>query len=149
MTPLNPKKAQELNELCISLLKSKKLSVTAPRISILTLLLREHGPFSTEDIFKKLPKNSCDLATIYRCLNQFVETELVSLTHFDKDQAFYEYNDPNHHHHHIVCKICKKMESIHECIISEIEKNLKARGYAQITHRLEVFGICKVCQDKA
>lgn len=146
MTVLNPKKLKEVNDLCISLIKAKKLSVTAPRVSILSLLLREHGPFSTEDIHKKLPKNSCDLATIYRCLGQFLEQELVTLTHYDKDQAFYEYNDPHHHHHHVVCKVCKKMESINECLVDGLEKKLISKGYTQLSHRLEIFGICKDCQ---
>ena len=100
---------EQVEARCIELLKEKGLSVTAPRKLILSLLLLEHGPFSAEDIHKKLPKNSCDQATVYRCLNQFVETQLVSSTYLEKDMAHFEFNDPHHHHHHIICKICKKL----------------------------------------
>lgn len=130
-----------------NLLKDKKLSVTAPRKMILGLLIKEHGPFSAEDIFNKLPDNSCDQVTIYRCLHQFVEVQLVSLINLEKDITHYEFNDPNHHHHHIICKICKKIDSFNECVLSNIEMNLAKRGYKEIQHRLEFFGICGTCQN--
>ena len=75
---LNPKKELEKEAMVAGLLKEKGLSITAPRKLILSLLMKEHGPFSAEEILKKLPKNSCDQATVYRCLNQFVEVQLVT-----------------------------------------------------------------------
>jgi len=129
------------------LLKEKGLSITAPRKLILSFLLKEHGPFSAEEIFRRLPKHSCDQATVYRCLNQFVETELVNTSHFEKDLVHFEYNDPDHHHHHIVCRICKKIESFHDCLLEKIENGLLKKGYKDINHRLEFFGICEKCQQ--
>ena len=127
------------------LLKKAELSVTKARMSILTLLISDHGPFTVEEILTKLPKNSCDQATIYRCLNQFVDSGLVSVTYLEKDLARFEFNDPDHHHHHIICKMCKKIESLHDCLLSKIENGLVKKGYRDIEHRLEFFGICKQC----
>jgi len=129
------------------LLKEKGLSITAPRKLILSFLLKEHGPFSAEEIYRRLPKHSCDQATVYRCLNQFVETELVNTSHLEKDLVHFEYNDPDHHHHHIVCRICKKIESFHDCLLEKIENSLLKKGYKDINHRLEFFGICEKCQQ--
>lgn len=142
---LNPKKEIEREAQCTSLLKEKGLSVTAPRKLILGLLMKEHGPFTVEDIQKKLPKNSCDQATIYRCLNQFVEAQLVTMSFLEKDMAHFEYNDPHHHHHHIICKICKKIESFHDCLMEKIEVGLQKKGYTNIQHRLEIFAVCEQC----
>ena len=94
---------------------------------------------------QKLPKNSCDQATIYRCLNQFVEVQLVNTSFLEKDMAHFEYNDPHHHHHHIICKICKKIESFHECLMEKIELGLQKKGYKDIQHRLEIFAVCESC----
>jgi Fur family ferric uptake transcriptional regulator len=141
-----PKKEITLEAKSIELLKDRGLSVTTPRKMILTLLLKEHGPFSAEDIFNKLPKKSCDQATVYRCLNQFVETQLVSTAYLEKDMAHFEFNDPKHHHHHIICKICKKIDSFHDCILDKIELTLGKKGYKDIQHRLEFFGVCGSCQ---
>jgi Fe2+ or Zn2+ uptake regulation protein len=142
----SPKKNSEIDTLCTTLLKEKGLSITAPRKLILSLLLREHGPFSAETILKKLPPHSCDQATIYRCLNQFAETELVTTTFIERDLAHFEYNDPLAHHHHVICKICKKIDSFKECLMDKIEKGLVKKGYADIQHRLEIFAVCKDCQ---
>lgn len=149
MVILNPKKEigkeLERENQCVNLLKDKGLSVTEQRKSILDLLLKEHGPFTAEEIFKKIPKNTCDQATVYRCLNQFVEAQLVNTSFLEKDMTHFEFNDPLHHHHHIICKICKKIESFHECLMEKIELGLQKKGYIEIQHRLEIFAICETC----
>ena len=145
MSILNPKKEQQTELKVIGLLKKANLSITSPRKNILSLLLKEHGPFTVEDILQKIPKNSCDQATVYRCLNQFVESTLVTTTFLEKDIVHFEFNDPEHHHHHIICKICKKIDSLHDCLIDKIEQGLKKKGYQEIEHRLEFFGICAQC----
>lgn len=139
------KKILNTDETIIDLLKKNQLSVTAPRKLILGLLLKEHGPFTAEEIFLKLPKDSCDQATIYRCLKQFEESRLVNASYLEKDIAHYEFNDPKHHHHHIICKICKKIDSFHDCLLDKVESALSKRGYIEIQHRLEFFGICGQC----
>ncbi len=141
------KKEQEIQSTIMFLLKKAELSVTTPRKNILNLLLSEHGPFTVEEILKNLPKNSCDQATVYRCLNQFVESGLVTITYLEKDVARFEFNDPDHHHHHIICKICKKIESLHDCLIGKIEQSLIKKGYKEIGHRLEFFGVCEECAN--
>jgi Fur family ferric uptake transcriptional regulator len=149
--PLHTRKREiereiESEEKSIELLKNKGLSITTPRKMILALLLKEHGPFSAEEIFKKLPKNSCDQATVYRCLNQFVDTQLVNSAYLEKEMAHFEFNDPDHHHHHIICKTCKRIDSFHNCLLDKIQADLEKKGYKDIQHRLEFFGICESCQ---
>ena len=140
------KKVESLDSKIVSLLKEKNLSVTAPRKLILNVLMKEHGPFSAEEIFKKLPKNSCDQATVYRCLLQVVDVQIVSTSHLEKEMVHFEFNDPHHHHHHIICTICKKIESFHDCILDKVESSLAKKGYKDIQHRLEFFGVCNKCQ---
>jgi Fur family ferric uptake transcriptional regulator len=135
-----------LEKKILELLKIKNLSITLPRKAILLILLKEHGPFTAEEIFNSLPLNTCDQVTVYRCLKQFVETQIVNLLNLEKDFVHYEFNDPNHHHHHIICKLCKRIDSFHDCVLDKIEKTLAMRGYNEIQHRLEFFGICSSCQ---
>lgn len=140
------KKTTKIEQKIVKLLKDKGLSVTTPRKLILSLLLKEHGPFSAEEIYSRLPKNSCDQVTIYRCLNQFVESQLINRTFLETDRVHYEFNDPDHHHHHIICTVCKKIDSFHDCILDKIETGLLKKGYKDIQHRLEFFGVCHDCQ---
>src|SRR5262245_39148222 len=48
-------------ELAIETLRANGQRVTGPRKAILTMLIAEHGPFSAEEIFRKLPHGECDL----------------------------------------------------------------------------------------
>lgn len=130
------------------MLKESGLSSTMPRILILRLLGEEHGPFTADEIYKKLPKKSMDKASVYRSLSLFEEKNLVTPIHLEKDVVHYELNDPSHHHHHIMCRICHKVEIIHDCAIERIERTLLKDGYSDIRHRLEVVGTCVTCNQK-
>jgi hypoxanthine phosphoribosyltransferase len=60
-------------------------------------------------------------------------------------KVHYEYKNPLHHHHHIICKTCKNVELIEDCILDQIEFFLSKKGYANLEHKLEFFGTCKNC----
>ena len=60
----------------------------------------------------------------------------------------YEFNHGDHHHHHLICRICQKVETLDLCVVDALERLVKQRGYAEITHQLEFFGICPDCQRK-
>lgn len=129
-----------------SLLKSHGVSTTIPRILILRLLGEEHGPFTADQIYKKLPKNCMDKASVYRSLSLFEEKNLVIPIRLEKDVIHYELNDPSHHHHHVICRICHKVDIIHDCAIERIERTLLKDGYTDIRHRLELVGTCQSCK---
>lgn len=129
------------------LIKASGLSVTKPREAILKLLTREHGPFSADEIFEKLPKGLCDKATLFRSLKQFKEKEILTSIRFDEDFARYEFNHPGHHHHHIICKKCKKVTTLDHCFVKEIDEKIELMGFQQVEHRLEFFAICPSCEE--
>ena len=129
------------------LIKEKSLSVTEPRKNILAFLLKNHGPFSMEEIHDGLGKKACDLATVYRCIVQFENSDLVERRYFGDEKLRYEYKD-NAPHHHIVCRLCKSITKMKYCFISEIERMIRDKGYSDITHSLEFFGVCAKCNQK-
>ena len=67
-------------------------------------------------------------------------------SYLEKEMVHFEFNDPDHHHHHIICTICKKIDSFHDCLLDKIETALSKKGYKNIQHRLEFFGVCGNCQ---
>lgn len=127
-------------------LKSKGLSYTRPRKEILHLLMTRHGPFSVEDILKSIPDGTCDQATVYRCISQFLEKSLIKEVRLGEDFSRYEFNHPDHHHHHVICKSCQKIDSIDNCFIAPFLNQIKKLGYTEIEHALEFFAICPKCQ---
>ncbi len=141
MGKIDPVREMEIE----SQLRAHNLSITTPRKLVLNLLQKEHGPFTAEEIYQRLPKGSCDLASVYRSLTLFVEKELVDIAHLSKDVVHYEFHDPGHHHHHIICRICQKIDTFHDCAIDKIERTLEKLGYTKIKHRFEVDGVCLTC----
>lgn len=127
------------------LIKSAGLNFTRPRKAILELLKEEHGPFSAEEISQTLGPEVCDQATIFRTLKQFCEKGLINSVSLNEGFIRYEYNDPHHHHHHLICRSCQKLETINECLVKDLELKLARKGYTEITHSLEFFGLCPTC----
>ena len=52
----------------LAVLKEAGHRITAPRRALLELLQREHGPFSADELHRRLPTGLCDPVTVYRCL---------------------------------------------------------------------------------
>ena len=64
---LKTTKAQQVTlDLVFAELRKNQLKLTPPRKLIVEALLKNHGPFSAEDLQSKFIKQTCDLATIYR-----------------------------------------------------------------------------------
>jgi len=129
------------------ILNARSQRVTSPRISILKILKSNHKPLTIAEIHNKLTSGKIDLATVYRTLKLFSELEIVNEIDFKDDFKRYELVYDRHHHHHIVCRKCKSVENVEACILDEIEKLLSKKGYSDVTHSLEFFGICKNCNS--
>lgn len=136
-------------EVACARLKSAGLRITQPRIAILESLIRRDKPASIEQIHRDLANDACDLVTVYRCLAVFEELGLVRRCFFHNGTSLYEISLSATQHYHIVCKSCGKVERIDVSLTENIERMLRDRGYDQISHMLEFFGVCPECQKKA
>ena len=86
--------------------------------------------------------------TTYRTLTSLEEAGLARRCDFGDSCYRYEYNAGEHHHHHIVCRRCRKVETVDLCVADVLERVAKQRGYSDISHTLEVFGVCSECARK-
>jgi Fe2+ or Zn2+ uptake regulation protein len=123
--------------------------VTGPRKAILGILVAEHGPFSAEDIHRRLRKGECDLVTVYRTLSAMEELNVVRRCDFGDGTYRYEFNQADHHHHHIICRSCRSVQVLDVCVADALERIARQMGYANVTHMLEIFGTCPKCQQAA
>lgn len=130
------------------ILNENSLRITTPRLDIIKILRENHKPLTISEIHKKIKNRKTDLATVYRTLNSFITAKLVNEINFNDEYKRYELKIDRHHHHHIVCNVCKKIENIDTCITNEIEKDLKKKGYKDISHSLEFFGTCSDCVEE-
>ena len=127
-------------------LKETGLRVTKPRMAILHLLIRRHGPFTMDEIHKEVKRYGVDRVTVYRCVDAFQDAGIVRRCDFGTVRSRYEYQGYGEsHHHHVVCRRCRDVEDLKQCLVDGIENSLKKAGYSQITHSLEFFGVCAKC----
>lgn len=123
--------------------------ITEPRKAMLAILTTVHGPFSAEDLHKKIDGKGCDVVTVYRSLAAMEEIGVVRRCDFGDGVYRYEFNSGEHHHHHIVCRSCRDVQTLDLCVADSLERIARNMGYAKVTHILEVFGVCPQCQLKA
>ncbi len=130
-------------------LRRESRKVTAPRQAILEVLGRVAHPMTVKEIFEVLPKNECDLATVYRSIRLLEAMGMVKRFDFGDGTARYELlaEGDSGHHHHLVCTRCAEIVELDECSLLELEERIAARnGFKAITHKLEFFGLCPECQ---
>jgi len=130
-------------------LRRKSRKVTGPRQALLELLRRQAHPMTSKEIFDALPKDLCDLATVYRSLRLLEQMGMVKRFDFGDGTARFELLEEGDdgHHHHLVCTRCAEIIELDECSMRESEERIAARnGFKSVTHKLEFFGICPACQ---
>lgn len=127
-------------------LKATGLKVTQPRVAIVDALMEDHGPFTVDELRARIPERTCDLVTLYRSLPALEKAGVVRRCDFGDGPVRYEYQEENgHHHHHVICRKCRRVETLDHCLIEGIEKNLRKQGYQDIAHSLEFFALCSAC----
>ncbi|MFA5056911.1 MAG: Fur family transcriptional regulator [Opitutaceae bacterium] len=136
-------------DLACARLKSAGLRITQPRIAILETLINRDSPASIEQIHNELTSDACDLVTVYRCLAVFEELGLVRRCFFHNGTSLYEINLNDSRHYHVVCRSCGKVERIDAALTEGVERMLRERGYDQVSHMVEFFGVCPACQKPA
>lgn len=141
-------KAHEALKVACTHLKSAKLRITQPRLAILRALIRHGQPTNIEQIHGDLPQNACDLVTVYRCLAAFEQIGLVHRSFNHSGTSLYAINLGGSRRYHIISKETNELEAIDEATIAElrhsvqqVEDVLRARGYANVSHVVEFFGV--------
>ena len=122
--------------------------VTGARLAILEVLRTHPHPLANKQIFAALPKNTCDLATVYRSVQMLEKLGIVKRFDFGDGTARFEMacSDAECHHHHLICTKCDAVVEIEDCFPKELEQRIgRQHGFRQVTHRLEFFGICPEC----
>lgn len=135
-------------DLATKKLKSAGLRITQPRIAILAALNNCSKPTSIEQLHTDLGASTCDLVTVYRCMAAFEEIGLVRRAFFHNGTALYEINLGQPTRYHVVCKATDRVEELDAetsaelgRTLNQIEDKLRARGYVELSHIVEFFGV--------
>lgn len=134
------------------LLKLNGLKFTIQREVILEMLYNSDEHLTPEGLHhliqEKHPDLNTGIATVYRTLSLLEDSEMVTSLSFGAQGKKYELGAKDHHDH-IICTQCG---SITEFVDEEIEQRQKKiteeLGFIMQEHSMQIYGICKQCQDK-
>jgi len=135
-----------------ALLKDKALKFTNQREKILETLYysQEHlTPEALHQLIKeKYPELNAGIATIYRTLSMLEDNDIVSSLSFGAQGKKYELGAKDHHDHMICTKCGEITEFVDEVIESQQHKIAKEHGFKMQDHSMQIYGICKNCQEQ-
>ncbi len=139
-------KSEHQYEAAISSLKKDRYRITEPRKALLRLLVETQKPLSAEDAYEALGAENYDLVTVYRNLEIFEAARIATRIPTESGKSLYELNAEEHHHHHIICRKCHKAEKLDHCEVEKLENLAAKLGFTEVTHVLELYGVCDECR---
>jgi Fur family ferric uptake transcriptional regulator len=136
----------------VAWLREHGLRATHGRIAIVRLLDASSTPLTLAEIHEKVKARGCDFATVFRFVSILEQKQLVQRVAWIDGTTRHEMSarDGHHHHHYLICRECHKVEPLDECVVESFENQIaKERGYAGLSHSLQLSGVCPECQKPA
>lgn len=135
----------------VLILKEAGLKVTPARREILEIFSAHSEPLSAESVLKKIKGRRVNQVTVYRNLASLEDAGILKRIDLRKSSIHYELAGSSHHHH-LTCTSCGAVEDFEPCNIEKITR--KALGASSKfrtvrEHSLELFSVCKTCENKA
>jgi Fur family transcriptional regulator, ferric uptake regulator len=132
-------------ERALSLARAAGLRVTEARRSLVRILAQSRVPLAVEELHRKVGRQRADRVTLYRSLDAFERAGIVQRHPLEKGRALYALSPGAHHHHHVACRRCGTIERLAECDVAAVEAAARARGFTELSHVLEIQGVCPRC----
>jgi Fur family ferric uptake transcriptional regulator len=136
-------------------LKEKKIIVersTRQQSAILGVLYGIDEFKSAQEIHALLTKKKLKvgLATVYRTLQKMAEKEDIDAIKSVDGETLYRHCGQNDgHHHHLICSKCGLTITVEGPAIEKwTEKVAKENGFSEVSHKVDIFGLCKSCKKK-
>jgi Fur family transcriptional regulator, ferric uptake regulator len=135
------------------LLRVNSLKFTIQREVILEMLYNSDEHLTPEGLHhliqQKHPELNTGIATVYRTLSLLEESDMVTSLSFGAQGKKYELGAKDHHDH-VICTSCGSItEFVDEAIEERQKKITETLGFIMQEHSMQIYGICKNCQEKS
>jgi len=147
-------KTKSRKEVSKTLLASKNISITKPRLILLEILLGQKRPLTVEQVVR-LSKGRIALSSLYRVINDLRELKVIAEFQTPDNTKVIELIDhEDRHHHHIFCGSCGSVtdfeinEKLETDLEKEIQKIEEKYTLSVISHSLELLSLCARCMEK-
>jgi Fur family ferric uptake transcriptional regulator len=129
-------------------LQRRNLRLTAQRQKVAVLVLNQVGHLSAEDIAAAARQRHLGVgrSTVYRTLDLLCDSGLVQPVDLGGDARLFETMVSREHHDHLRCTSCGAIFEFESPAIEALQKQIaRARGFRIVSHRHEIFGLCRNC----
>ena len=102
---------------------------------------------SAQELHQKISQSGkkLGLTTVYRALTEMVEQGMADSLSISDGEMRYRICTPEHHHH-LICRVCGKTVEFDMPGFAELALQVaKANGFTELSHEIELFGVCKDC----
>lgn len=121
---------------------------TRQRAALAALLENLDDFRSAQELHDELRKRGegVGLTTVYRTLQQMAAAGAVDTLRTDTGESVYRLCS-EHHHHHLVCRQCGSTVEISGGEVETWAADIaRKHGFSDVTHTLEIFGLCDRCR---
>lgn len=125
------------------------LKSTRQRSLIVDVFFDMHGHFSVEEVWGRVRQDDprVSVATVYRTMKLLSESGLAHARNFGDGQTRYEAAVGREHHDHLICTSCQTIIEFENDQIERLQEAVARRhGFKVISHKMELYGLCKNCQ---
>ncbi|WP_297574968.1 Fur family transcriptional regulator [uncultured Campylobacter sp.] len=134
------------------ILKKNKLKYTVQRGVLLKILYNSDKHFTPENLYLEIkeqyPNMNIGIATVYRALNLLEDAGLATTISFGTQGKKFELAIKPHHDH-LICKKCGLIVEFHDNTIEKRQLVIaKEYGFHMTGHIMQLYGVCKKCQEK-
>ena len=129
-------------------LRAAGLKVTGPRLEAFCFL-QQHDLTTVATVIAAMAGRA-DRASVYRTLALFRRLGVIHDVVAGGRQMIELTDSFASHHHHLSCLECGRQESVADpALESELDRISQSKGFRQLSHQIEISGICARCQNKA
>jgi Fur family ferric uptake transcriptional regulator len=129
---------------------SPRLSrVTRQGQAVLGVVVSSEHFRSAQDIHAQLRAagETVGLTTVYRHLALLTDEGQLDALQTADGELVYRRCQSDHHHHHVVCRQCGRGTEVEVPDLERwAESTAEALGYSDVTHTVEIFGLCAECR---
>jgi Fur family ferric uptake transcriptional regulator len=144
---MRKKPSEQLSEY----LAAKNLKSTSQRDTILNVFVEAGRHLSAEELYARVKKSHPGIgyATVYRTLKLLAEAGLAQERRFEDGFTRYEHASQDAHHDHLICTRCGAIIEFENESIEALQQDVARKNRFKVqSHKLELYGLCAVCQGK-
>ncbi len=132
-------------------LAKSDLRLTRQRETILNKFLKIERHLSAEELYDTVKKTSPGIgqASVFRTLKLLCGAGIAREVILGGGCRRYEHKYKHEHHDHLVCIQCGQIIEAVDHKIEKLQKSLcRKSGFIPLSHKMEIYGVCKKCHKK-